>query len=606
MRHGQTAASVKESKQVRVSDERSVMSSHPANWRDFSSHAVPRIGRFASVFTGLPLLLALLAACRQSSRAALVASVLRAAPGVVCAHLAVAVGASLFMATLLALSSLWAWGEADRGPWLRTLRLVSALWAPAFVLYPGFASWLPGLRGLPWWLVAASVLSAVLAAYALPFARPTRREVTLATIAAVALYVNPPPPSVNLAAVAHRPLGKDDVLLLGFDSLSYSDTSELLNGFTPSRGSKLVYANAWTPIANTSNAWRTIFSGKYPDADALLPGARWPRDGGAWLPRELAARRYVIVMMQDEPATNVFQSDESVSVPHLQGWRSIVQSFAWRAGFPLATALGRPWLALFGGPADNVDRYAYRPEWFRHSALLEMARAARKGPLLWASHSCYVHGPLHLSLSEARQLPSWWKRSPKALEGSGNPFTDASTGGGEDVEQVRVASMRREIARWLKDLDDQQVLGNALVFVLSDHGPRGEWVGRERTEHIQLARFKPGPRVDRVVSDPVSLVDLAPSIRNHVGLPVDAGVGAPLPCTNGLPRSSRRLGRVMAPTLDSAGVRLDQVTAAEISRTLTYNQDGSYSYASSFVRRVAAGTASDPSHILEFVEHAPN
>jgi hypothetical protein len=284
-----------------------------------------------------------------------------------------------------------------------------------------------------------------------------------------------------------------------------------------------------------------------------------------------------------------------------------VEAFAWRAGFPLSVTGGRWWVAALGGPADNVERYAYRPEWFRYSALMHMGAMAKKGPMLWASHSCYVHGPLHLSLREAMSLPNWWKRSPRALEGSGNPFTDASTGGQDDVARVRVASARREMARWLRALDEQSVLGNALVIVLSDHGPRGEWVPRERTEHIQLAAFAPGPRREAFVHAPVSLVDIAPTIRQHLRLPVGSGAGISLLDGADVRPPRRLLGRVVAASLDSAGIKLDQVSANDVSRTIAFNGDGTYTFSPDFVRDVALSTARqaggrDTMHVLQFVD----
>jgi hypothetical protein len=225
-----------------------------------------------------------------------------------------------------------------------------------------------------------------------------------------------------------------------------------------------------------------------------------------------------------------------------------------------------------------VARYAYRPEWFRHDALVEMAAAARRGPLLWASHSCYMHAPLHLSLREAMRLEGWWALPPIELEGAGNVFTDESSGGHRRVADLRLGSVREEEERWLRDLDRQDVLGTALVVVLSDHGQRVSWVSDEDREHVQLAMFAPGEARSAVVRTPVSLVDLAPTVRRHLGLPAVASAGVALPLDNPVTLAHRAVGHIEAAKLDSMGIRLNEITAADVARALEFKDDGTYCF----------------------------
>jgi hypothetical protein len=451
---------------------------------------------------------------------------------------------------------------------------------------------------MPWWSVAAGTAGLVVALHAVPSARSGWREVAYAAVACLGFFANPAPGPVDLVALAGRKLDARDVLLLGFDSISSGDTARLLGEVTPRRGGKLVYSNAWTPIAGTSSAWRSIFSGEYPAQADVLPGARWPPDHAEWLPRELAGRGYRTVMMQDGPETNTYGNDEWVHVPSRQGWKAIFEVVAWRIVFPLSETGGHWWVAALGGPADSVSRYAYDPEWFRHDALVEMAAAARQGPLLWASHSCYMHAPLHLSLREAMRLPRWWTRTPRSMEGSGNVFTDEASGGERRVADVRLGSVREELARWLADLDAQDVLGSALVVVLSDHGQRAPWVSSDEREHVQLAVFAPGAARSAVIAAPVSLVDLAPTIRRHLGLPPVASGGAPLPLEAPAEPERRAVGHVDGPTLESIGIRLGGLTAEDVERALRLNDDGTYAFqpgvrarASSVVRFVERGVA---------------
>ncbi len=535
---------------------------------------------------------------------ALVASVLPVAPWLSFQVIAGAVLASATVALALAAISLWAWPRHASMPWFRAARTVAFLWACAFLFYPGLMSPVPVLQAVPYWMGASGVSAVVLATFALPGLRPTLKEMLLLTATACALFASPGPGAVDVAATAGRPIDERDVLLLGFDSVSQQDSAAVLDVFSPTHGRKTLYTNAWTPISTTSTAWRTVFSNRYPGAEDLWPGAKWPADHRSWLPRELALHGYTSVMMQDEPATNVYGANEWVHIPGQQGWQSVMKDFVWRAVFPLSIVGGHWWVAALGGPANSVTRFAYSPDWFRHDVLRELALAARSGPVLWASHSCYVHAPLHLSLREAMRLDRWWSRSPRALEGTGNPFTDADAGGKSDVLEARMESIRHEIGVWLNELDRQRILGRALVVFLSDHGPRGPWVPREVTEHIQLAVFAPGPRIDSVVRQPVSLVDVAPTVRAHLGISGASGPGLPLPSSEPIRAGRRLLGRVDAVTLDSAGIKLETITAAAVRASLTFEGDGSYVF-SPPVR--PAGTSglggAGGIDVIQFVDH---
>jgi arylsulfatase A-like enzyme len=182
------------------------------------------------------------------------------------------------------------------------------------------------------------------------------------------------------------------------------------------------------------------------------------------------------------------------------------------------------------------------------------------------------------------------------MEGSGNVFTDEASGGDRRVADVRLGSAREELARWLADLDAQDVLGSALVVVLSDHGQRAPWVSSDEREHVQLAVFTPGEARSAVIATAVSLVDLAPTIRRHLGLPPVASEGAPLPLEGPAEPGRRAVGHVDGATLESIGIRLGGLTAEDVEHALRLNDDGTYAYqqgirarASSVVRFVERG-----------------
>ena len=299
-------------------------------WRLRAVGFARRLGAFVLLFSAVPVVAGIAVTASYSGMRPLALSIVNVAPGFAVRAVASAALASAVVAAVLALASCWAWGDEDGAHLVRAVRLIGGMALVAVVLYPGFASWLPALRSMPWWSVVALIGGLTAALHALPGARSSWREPVLAAAACAAFFANPAPGPVDLAAVAGRRLDRRDVLLLGFDSVSYGDTAQLLQRVQPRRGTRLVYSNAWTPVVGTSSAWRSILSGEYPVERDVLPGAIWPPDHAEWLPRELSERGYQTVMMQDGPETNTYGKDEWVHVPSPQGWKAIFEVLAWR------------------------------------------------------------------------------------------------------------------------------------------------------------------------------------------------------------------------------------------------------------------------------------
>jgi uncharacterized membrane protein (UPF0136 family) len=541
-----------------------------------------------AVFSLVPAIGILLLA-RSSSRGALVWALIKTEPIDAAKTGLHVVGASLLMAIAIAATTLLGWTRKASHSWIRSGRLGLTFWVAGFLLFPGFASRLPVLRGWPFAVVMSSLLAGSVALYLHRSVRPSAKECVLIMSLTTAFFFSPPAPRVNVRALAGREFGRDDVLLIGFDSISYLDGKEVLAKTKPTYGVKTVYDNAWTPIAGTSGAWRTAFTGTYPSSPGVLPGGRWPVHYEHWLPRELARVGYRVEMFQDDPTTNIFGHSEWVNVPHKQGWRFVMTDFAWRALFPLSTVGGQWWMSLLGGPYGSATRYAYRPDWFKHDALVALGRAAKKGRVLWAQHSCFVHAPVHLSLSEAWSIPRWWWRSPAALEGSGNEFTDSETRGRDEVLEARMTSARGVLREWLNELVAQGIYGKSLVVLFSDHGPRGDWISRDRTEHIMLALVEPGVAGSVTVGRAVSLVDIASTVRSYLGLEGVASDGIPLPRDNSERRSARGIGRINAASLTSTKIDLRDLSGARISSRIRFEEDGTYVFSPEFLVSVAAG-----------------
>ena len=480
-----------------------------------------------SLFSLLPAVAAVLVSRRVARPYFYLAeAVVRTNPRFALGTLAHALLAACVWGGVLGLVSLWAWGPDEVAPVARAVRLVAAPWTAAVLLHPAFGSYLPVLHDTPWSIVSVG-LAVTWAASGIPLPLRFRsRELAVTGLVVVVFFFSPRfgPPDVQ--GLAGREFTSDDIILLGFDSITEPDAAAALEGFAPSRGTKVVFTHASTSVPLTGGAWRTVLSGRMPEDADLVPGASWPRDLHAWLPAQLEARGYRPVLLQDDPMTNVYRQHESLRIDGPQGWRSAFRELAWNVLFPLSSAGGRWWVGVLGGPAMEPGQFGYCASCFMDSVLARMGRDAREGPVFLAAHTCYAHWPTRLSLSEATGLPGWWRRTPRELNGWTNP---SEVLGNDDIAAVRTGSVVKLVRETLADLDRRGVLGRATVFVLSDHGPRGKSVPAEITRHVMLAAFLPGDRRDQYVDDPVSLADIAPTLRARLGLESPEATGVPLP-----------------------------------------------------------------------------
>jgi len=550
--------------------------------------ALRRVLLFIVVFSLLPALGAAAALPRVARpKFYLAQAIARHAPGFALWILAQALLASIAWSMVLGLTSLWAWPSRGWPSALRAVRLAGALWIAGVILYPGLASFLPPLSYLPWGVAIAWVVLVWLLSCLPRSLRPGYRELALTAMLLVAFLTNPLPRSPNLRRIAGRQFTARDVILLGFDSVSEADTAEILRNFSPSSGTKVVFANASTTVDLTGGAWRSIFSGKIPAREDLLPGSIWPKDAGPWLPRLLAQLGYRPTLLQDDPTTNTYRRSEFLRLTQPQGWRAGFTEFAWGVAFPLSMVGGRSWVGGLGGPAMEPEEYAYCARCFLNSGLSAMAEDARKGPVFWAMHTCYLHGPVALSLGEVLKLRGWSWRTPRQLRGAGLQRHDSF--GRTELEAARLESVKNLLHETLKYLDGAGVLGHATVIVLSDHGPRGESVPWGITTHVMLTAFIPGERKDVFVREPVSLIDLAPTLAGLMGIdmPLTDGIRLPL---DGRSWQPRRSAADISPQRNPVE-ELDtwRLSAETIQRLLTFHEDGTYSVDASLITAAMAG-----------------
>jgi hypothetical protein len=154
---------------------------------------------------------------------------------------------------------------------------------------------------------------------------------------------------------------------------------------------------------------------------------------------------------------------------------------------------------------------------------------------------------------------------------------DAS--GRSDLALARLGSVQDLLRETLEDLDRTGVLGRATVIVLSDHGPRSREVAiaRELTANVMLTAFIPGERKDVIVRDPVSLVDIAPTLAVWLGIDLPQSDGVPLPLESGRgPRRRESTGIAMHPS-PVDGLDIWQLSADSVRTLLRFHDDDTFS-----------------------------
>jgi hypothetical protein len=490
---------------------------------------------------------------------------------------------SLIVAATIGVASLWAWKDTEPHPVFRSVRLAAAVCLAASVLHPGIVAWIPGLRLLPWALSVGVPGVALLVSYFCKGARASLREWVFVVAVLFAVFWAPRTRTGDFTNIAHRQFDSRDVILIGFDSINRDDTLGELSAFEPTHGRKIVFTNAQTPFPATSPAWRSILSGHYPPRSAAVPSLRWGAEGSGWLPADLRKAGYDPSIAQDTPSSNWFGAGEQIRANNVQGWKSLLQSVVWKVVFPLSSVGGPWWVELLGGPAYLSTRPAQCADCFISESLHDMARAAAKGPVFWAIHTCMAHDPIQLSLSEAIRVPGWWRRSPTFFLGQdrADPRSRAA----------RIDSVRGTIRSTLDLLDRGGVLGRASVFLLADHGPRGDGVPSVQTNNVMLTAFLPGERTSTVVNAPVSLVDIAPTVRKLVGLPDVPTDGRVLPMTDadGDPtRVVRTMTVESSGVLRALGIGEKPMTLDQLRSLATLQTDGTFDYSPEFLAKVKA------------------
>jgi arylsulfatase A-like enzyme len=376
--------------------------------------------------------------------------------------------------------------------------------------------------------LAVSVLAAL--AVGLRRRRLSRRSVLLVAGALAALLL------LVEGARLLSPRPGATLLILGADSLRPDrltpETAPHLLGLAQ-RG--VWFDLALSPIASTTPAWLSILTGRYPHGHGIrhmFPRRELRLDWLDTLPRRLAGFRTSVVSDYAGDFFSLFDlgfQHQRVSPPLTLGLvfqREVVMHSALALAL-LDHRLGRAAFPVFRFLPTNADPERLADE------VLDQLRASSGKPSLVVAFFSTTHVPF------AAPWP-WYRRFASPTYGGPHrylydvqklsDFTSSDVPLPErDVEQVRrlydgaVASVDAAIGRILSQLDEQTT-----VVLLADHGENlfepgettfhGKWFrGGDEANRVPLIIAGPGVARGLRVPEPVSLVDLAPTLLELLG-----------------------------------------------------------------------------------------
>jgi hypothetical protein len=323
-----------------------------------------------------------------------------------------------------------------------------------------------------------------------------------------------------------------NIIVIGIDALRHDvPFGGLKDGLTPSLDAFLSesvqFSDAITPLARTFPSWTSILTGKHPHTTGavinLLP--RQMICTGKTLPDHLKELGYKTLYATDEVRfANIDRSYgfDKVLTPPIGASDFLLGSLN---DTPLSnlvsnTRFGRVLFPHTYGNRGSAVTYDPRTfvDWFERSL-------PRDRPLFVATHLTLAHWPY------------FWASAPQ------RDLTDTATL--QALYAMSVSEVDKQFQMLVDSLERRGLLENAVVVVLSDHGESiGMQVDNPYAQHPSLtglARLGHGTSVlspqqyrvvlgmrafgaartaafePRKISDPVSLIDVAPTIVELVG-----------------------------------------------------------------------------------------
>jgi hypothetical protein len=263
--------------------------------------------------------------------------------------------------------------------------------------------------------------------------------------------------------------------------------------------------------------------------------------------------------------------------PLLRDSRRLVAACAGAdRGFFFATRLQSIRLSG-GGPTPTGGRSQTRPSSVRHAFVLQ------------------------LQLRELRRMEGWWRMPPAHFAEGVSYLSRQESGNYRRILAYRQDAARDVVRKTLRRLEDTGVVGRATVVILSDHGARVPWLSGRGVHHIVLTAFLPEQAPNTFENRPVSLIDVAPTLRHLLGFPPRDSDGiALLPTPSEI--TERALTAATPLAVQAGSAALMDPRAMNLSANVTYRPDGTFAL-SDQLRAEIAQTIERETRVLKSLEY---
>jgi len=271
-------------------------------------------------------------------------------------------------------------------------------------------------------------------------------------------------PLVNVSKASQAP----NIIIIGFDSFRTDFLG--LNGkvnITPHIDAflkdSILFTNSYTPIARTFPAWVSILTGNYPKTSGIRFNLadQAGLDKTQALPVILKNNGYrTLYAIDDASFSNIDESFgfDAISTPPIGFSGFLLASIN---DFPMSNLVLNSKIGQYIFPHSYANRSAvrtYSPSSYTNKINKLLLEKDSK-PILLTAHFCLLH------------YPYYW---------AGSKFKKSAT-----LEQYLSALQKvdRQFKHLIDLLNERQLLNNALVFVISDHGEAINLVGDRITEN---------------------------------------------------------------------------------------------------------------------------
>lgn len=332
----------------------------------------------------------------------------------------------------------------------------------------------------------------------------------------------------------------------------------------------VIFTNAWTPIAQTEPAWRSLLTARWPPAAGsrypLTAPERWPER--PTFPAALASAGWNTVFATDCSRFH-FEGPESGFAERLQPPRGAInfalEKLRFRGVGVLAdNGLGARWLP------EAVDNRAlagiHDPAGYAARLARRLVEEAGKGPTLFAWHSTAAHFPGDPSYPHYRRYVDASRPLQRRLRMVFAPIAEgrappaAGEWGQADSEALYdelLGQSDAQVGELFEALRRAGAWDRAWIVVFSDHGEsfhadqpglagatpvHGARLGAEENRILLLVK-PPGPAKPARTDALVRLLDLGPTLLDAAGLgPLPQADGRSLlPLLRGEPEPPRLL-----------------------------------------------------------------